>query len=74
LIVTLALPPQIAPAGDVHRLSAGMFAIGYLPSCVVPLVGGVFWDASGIPASAFLAAAGSTAIVLATALTFRLPA
>jgi len=73
LIVTLALPPQLAPAGDVHRLSAGTFAIGYTLSCVVPLVGGAFWDATGLPAAAFLAAAGSTAIVLAATLTFRFP-
>lgn len=73
LIVTLALPPQIAHAGDVHRLSAGMFAIGYSLSCVVPLLGGALWDGTGIPATAFLAAAGSGAIVLASALTFRFP-
>jgi CP family cyanate transporter-like MFS transporter len=73
LIVTLALPPQLAPAGDVHRLSAGTFAIGYSLSCVIPLVGGAFWDATGIPAAAFLAAAAGAAIVLATALTFRFP-
>jgi MFS transporter, CP family, cyanate transporter len=73
LIVTLALPPQIVPTGDVHRLSAGMFAIGYSLSCAVPLLGGAFWDATGIPSAAFLVAASSTAIVLATALTFRFP-
>jgi len=73
LIVTLALPPQIVSAGDIHRLSAGMFAIGYSLSCAVPLLGGAFWDATGIPSAAFLVAAGSTAIVLATALTFRFP-
>jgi MFS transporter, CP family, cyanate transporter len=73
LIVTLALPPQIAPAGDVHRLSAGMFAIGYLLSCVVPLLGGSLWDATGIAAMAFVAAAGAGTIVLVTALTFSFP-
>lgn len=73
LIVTLALPPQMVSTGDVHRLSAGMFAIGYSLSCAVPLLGGAFWDATGIPSAAFLVAAGSTAIVLATSLTFRFP-
>ncbi|HKS88189.1 MAG TPA: MFS transporter, partial [Stellaceae bacterium] len=29
LILTLALPPQLAAGGDVHRLSAGMFTFGY---------------------------------------------
>ena len=40
LIVTLALPPQLVEAGDVHRLSAGIFTIGYALSCLVPLAGG----------------------------------
>lgn len=69
LILTLALPPQLAAAGDVHRLSAGMFAIGYLFSCSVPLIGGALWDASGVPATAFAAGALSSAIVAAAALT-----
>jgi CP family cyanate transporter-like MFS transporter len=71
LILTLALPPQLAPAGDVHRLSAGMFAIGYSLSCLVPPLGGLLWDMTGIPAAAFLANAGSAAIVFAAALTLR---
>jgi MFS transporter, CP family, cyanate transporter len=71
LILTLALPPQLAPAGDVHRLSAGMFAIGYTLSCLVPPLGGRLWDATAIPATAFLANAGSAAIVFAAALSLR---
>ena len=71
LILTLALPPQLAPAGDVHRLSAGMFAIGYSLSCLVPPLGGVLWDLTGTPAAAFLANAGSAAIIFAAALTLR---
>jgi CP family cyanate transporter-like MFS transporter len=71
LILTLALPPQLAPAGEVHRLSAGMFAIGYSLSCLVPPLGGLLWDMTGIPAAAFLANAGSAAIVFAAALTLR---
>jgi CP family cyanate transporter-like MFS transporter len=73
LIVTLALPPQLAAAADVHRLSAGMFAIGYTLTCLVPVVGGAIWDATGQPAAAFLAPAGSAAIVIAAALGFRFP-
>jgi MFS transporter, CP family, cyanate transporter len=73
LIVTLALPPQIAARGDVHRMSAGMFAVGYSLSFVVPLLGGAIWDTTGIPATAFLAAAGSAAIVLAIASRFHFP-
>jgi MFS transporter, CP family, cyanate transporter len=71
LILTLALPPQLAAPGDVHRLAAGMFAVGYSLSFLVPPTGGLLWDATGFPATAFLADAGSAAIVLAAALTLR---
>jgi MFS transporter, CP family, cyanate transporter len=73
LIVTLALPPRLAAAADVHRLSAGMFAIGYTFSCLVPPVGGAIWDVTGHPAAAFFAAAGAAAIVVVAALGFRFP-
>jgi CP family cyanate transporter-like MFS transporter len=71
LILTLALPPQLAAADDVHRLSAGMFAVGYTLSCLVPPCGGLLWDTSGIPATAFVASALSGAIVFAAALSLR---
>src|SRR5262249_35097887 len=45
LILIRALPPALAETGDIHRLSAGMFAIGYMYSFVVPVAGGVVWDA-----------------------------
>jgi MFS transporter, CP family, cyanate transporter len=73
LIVTLALPPQMATKADVARLSAGMFAIGYSLSCLVPLAGGTLWDATGLPAAGFAAPAMATATVLAATLTFRFP-
>jgi MFS transporter, CP family, cyanate transporter len=73
LILSLALPPRLAAPAEVHRLSAGMFAIGYTFSCVVPPLGGAIWDATGHPAAAFFAAAGATAIVIAAALGFRFP-
>jgi CP family cyanate transporter-like MFS transporter len=69
LILGLALPPQLAAPGDVHRLSAGMFAIGYTLSCAIPPIGGALWDLTRIPASAFLVGAASSMIVTATALT-----
>jgi MFS transporter, CP family, cyanate transporter len=73
LIIALALPPRLIAAAEVHRLSAGMFAIGYTLSFFVPPVGGAIWDATGHPAAAFLAAAGAAVIVLAAALGFRFP-
>ena len=74
LIVTLALPPQLVAAGDVHRLSAGMFTIGYMLSCIVPLAGGAIWDVTRLPAAGFAAPAAAAAIVIAAALAFRFPA
>jgi MFS transporter, CP family, cyanate transporter len=73
LIVCLALPPRLAAVADVHRLSAGMFAIGYTLSCLVPPLGGAIWDTIGHPAAAFLAPAGAAVIVLAAAVGFRFP-
>ncbi len=73
LIVTLALPPQLVARGDVHRLSAGSFTVGYTLSCVVPLAGGALWDATGLPAAGFAAPAAAVAVVVAAALRFRFP-
>jgi MFS transporter, CP family, cyanate transporter len=71
LILTLALPPQLAPVGDVHRLSAGMFAIGYTLSSLVPPLGGLLWEISTIPAMTFVANGVSAAVVFAAALSLH---
>lgn len=73
LILTLALPPLLADADDVHRLSAGMFTIGYSASFVLPLLGGVAWDVTGIAATAFLPVALAGLTVLLMALALRTP-
>jgi len=73
LILTLALPPLLAPPEDVHRLSAGMFAIGYIASFVLPLLGGAAWDATGIAASAFLPVALGAFMILLMAIVLRTP-
>lgn len=72
LILSLALPPLLAPAGEVHHLSAGTFAVGYFISFVMPPLGGAVWDATGIPATAFAAGAASIALVIAGAPLLRL--
>jgi MFS transporter, CP family, cyanate transporter len=64
LILTLALPPLIAPAHDVHRISAGMLTISYTLAFIVPLLGGAVWDATAITATAFLPAAIGALLVL----------
>jgi CP family cyanate transporter-like MFS transporter len=68
LILSLTLPPVLAAADDVHRLSAGMFAIGYFVSFLMPPLGGAIWDATGMPVSAFIATALGIALVPAAAL------
>jgi CP family cyanate transporter-like MFS transporter len=50
-IINLAFPPLLAETpGDVHRISAGMFTIGYGLAFLVPLLGGAAWDRTGIAA------------------------
>ena len=46
-IVVLTLPPRLAAAGDVPRMSAGIFTIQYTAAFVLPLVAGTMWDATG---------------------------
>src|SRR6266568_1200622 len=53
-IVTLTLPPRLAAAGDVHRMSAAVFTLQYATGFVVPLVAGALWDASGRALFAFV--------------------
>ncbi len=47
LILLVALPPLLVASADTGRLSAGNFLVGYTLSFAVPMVGGVFADATG---------------------------
>jgi CP family cyanate transporter-like MFS transporter len=67
LVLSLALPPLLAPPHEVHRMSAGMFAIGHLTSFAAPPIGGAIWDLTGVPATAFAAAGGCIALAFASA-------
>ncbi|MGH7905384.1 MAG: CynX/NimT family MFS transporter [Candidatus Binataceae bacterium] len=50
-VLTLVFPPLLArESGEVHRISAGMFTIGYGIAFIFPLIAGAAWDRSGIPA------------------------
>src|SRR5262249_62354896 len=53
-VVTLALPAALSPAGDVHRMSAGMFTVSYSVAVIVPIACGALWDLTGRPWTAFL--------------------
>lgn len=72
LTLSLALPPHLAEPHDVHHVSAGMFAIGYFVSFLIPPLGGAIWDATGVPGTAFIAGGIATALVLGAALTLRI--
>jgi MFS transporter, CP family, cyanate transporter len=54
LVLILALPPLVSPPDDVHRLSAGMFTVSYSCAVIVPILSGLGWDLTGIPAVAFV--------------------
>ena len=72
-IVTLTLPPRLAAAGDVHRMSAAMFTIQYGIAFVVPLIAGALWDASGRSLFAFIPEVAAAAAMGWLALSLRIP-
>lgn len=72
LVSSLALPPLLAAPGDVHRLSAGAFTVGYTASFLIPLLGGIAWDLTHNPATAFAPVGIGAALVLLMAVTLRL--
>lgn len=53
-IVVLTLPPRLAAAGDVHRMSAAIFTLQYTIAFILPLVAGTLWDATGVAQLAFV--------------------
>ena len=53
LTLLLALPPLLSPPEDIHRTTAAMFTISYSCAVIAPIISGLAWDASGIPAAAF---------------------
>jgi MFS transporter, CP family, cyanate transporter len=72
-IVTLTLPPRLAAAGDVHRMSAAVFTIQYGIAFVVPLIAGALWDASGRSLFAFIPGVVAAAAMGWLALSLRIP-
>jgi MFS transporter, CP family, cyanate transporter len=72
LILALALPPLLVTSDDVHRLAAGMLALGYTITCIVPYVGGAVWDALQVPEAALLPGVAGAVIITIVATTLRL--
>jgi CP family cyanate transporter-like MFS transporter len=54
LILSFALPPLIAPPGEVARMSAGAFTIGYSIAFAMSLLSGAIWDLTHLSATAFI--------------------
>jgi MFS transporter, CP family, cyanate transporter len=72
-IVALTLPPKLAAAGDVHRMSAAVFTVQYAFGFGVPLVAGALWDATGVAALAFAPGLAAAAAMGWLALPLRIP-
>lgn len=73
LVLTLAMPPLLTGAADVHRLSAGIFTITYTCSFLSPLIGGAAWDLTHQPLLAFAPATLASVLIVVFALLLRLP-
>ena len=54
ITLMLALPPLLSRPDDIHRMTAAMFTISYACAVIVPIISGLLWDATGIPAAAFV--------------------
>jgi CP family cyanate transporter-like MFS transporter len=50
----LTLPPLLSSTGEVARVSAAMFTIGYAGAMVITVMGGVAWDLTGVERFGFL--------------------
>jgi CP family cyanate transporter-like MFS transporter len=54
LVFMLALPPLLSAPDDIHRMTAAMFTISYSCAVIVPVISGLAWDATAVPAAAFI--------------------
>jgi CP family cyanate transporter-like MFS transporter len=72
LILVLALPPLLNPPADVPRMAAGMFTISYSCAVIVPILSGLAWDLTGVPAAAFVPMALSVLLMIGLAPTLGL--
>jgi CP family cyanate transporter-like MFS transporter len=71
LVLALALPPLLYPPQDVARVSAAMFTLSYGCAVLVPIISGLLWDLSGVPALAFVPIGLCAVLLIAWTPTFR---
>jgi CP family cyanate transporter-like MFS transporter len=67
LILILTLPPLLSAPEDVPRMAAGIFTISYSCAVIVPIISGVTWDLTAIPAVAFIPICLSALMMVALA-------
>jgi len=72
LILVLALPPLLAAREDVPSMAAGIFTISYSCAVIVPVASGLAWDATGVPAAAFVPVAIGALLIIGMAPTLGL--
>jgi MFS transporter, CP family, cyanate transporter len=72
LILMLTLPPLLSEPEDVPRMAAGMFTISYSCAVIVPIVSGLVWDATGVPATGFVPIAVAALLIIVFAPSLRL--
>ena len=72
-VVVLSLPPRVAPAGDVARMSAAIFTLQYAIAFVIPLLAGALWDATGQAAFAFAPGIFAAGAMAWGAVSLRIP-
>ena len=73
LMMIVALPAMLTGQADVHRLSAGMFTIGYTLSFLGSLLGGAIWDATHLPPTAFIPVAVGAFMMIGFGASLRIP-
>lgn len=73
LVWTLSLPPLLAAPSEVHRLSAGIFTIGYSAGFLTPILGGMAWDWTGMPALVALPILAAIAATMLAVLGLPMP-
>src|SRR5260370_15822122 len=72
LFLVFALPPLLNRAEDVPRMAAGMFTISYSCAVIVPILSGLAWDLTGVPAAAFVPMAVGVLLMIGLAPTLGL--
>jgi CP family cyanate transporter-like MFS transporter len=72
LILVIAMPPLLVESQDVARVSAAMFSISYLCAIVTPVVGGLAWDLTGRPWTAFVPGGLFALVIVALSAGWRL--